>query len=274
MRKKKRWLLVGGMLVLLVLLTACGSGKVDANSTGIWDKYIVFNFARAIKAMSFGNSGIGIILFTIIVRIFLLPLMHYQNKSMRKMQEIQPQLKELQEKYSSKDVETQNKFREEQQRLYQENNVNMYAGCLPLLIQMPVMMALYQAIQRTDLSSGHFLWMDLGSKDPYFILPILAAVFTFASSMLSMMSQVEKNSTTTIMTYGMPIFIFFMAINLPTGLSLYWVISNAFQVMQTLLINNPFKIRREREETQKRRRELEKAYEKAKNPKKKKNKHK
>ncbi len=270
-RKKKHLLLGLMMLGLVVFLAACGQGEVTKNSTGIWDRYIVYYFAQAIKGLSFGNSGIGIILFTIIIRIILLPLMHFQNKSMRKTQEMQPKLKALQQKYSSKDPDTKRKLQEEQQRLYDEHGVNPFAGCLPLLVQMPIMMALWQSISRdSSLTAGKFMWLQLGDKDPYYILPILAAIFTFASSKLTSMGQLESNSTTTMMNYMMPAIILFTGINLASGLSLYWVISNAFQVGQTLLINNPFKIRKEREEQEQKARELERALKKAQQPKKKK----
>ncbi|MFV0560382.1 MAG: membrane protein insertase YidC [Enterococcus sp.] len=269
MKKYKRLLLMAGLVSLVVVLSACGTGEVNAQSTGVWNT-IVYAFAQAIEFLSFGNIGIGIILFTLIIRLILLPLMHYQTKSMRKTQELQPKLKALQQKYSSKDPETQSKFREEQQRLYAENNVNPYAGCLPLLVQMPILMALWQAISRVpELKQGEFLWLNLGQPDPTFILPILAAIFTFASTYLSSMSQLDSNPTTKIMSFAMPVMILVMGVNLASGLSLYWVVSNAFQVVQTLLINNPFKIRKEREEIAQRERDRERALKKAQTPKKK-----
>jgi len=243
--------MTGSFAALALLLSACGTSQVTAQSTGIWDRYIVYYFAEAIKGLSFGNAGIGIILFTIIIRVILLPLMHFQTKSMRKTQDLQPQLKKL---------------REETQKLYAENNVNPYIGCLPLLVQMPILMALWQAISRVPaLTEGHFLWLQLGLKDPYYILPILAALFTFASTYLSSMSQVESNASMKIMTFVMPLMILFMGVNLASGLSLYWVISNGFQVIQTLLINNPFVIRKEREEAALLAKEKERALKKAKN---------
>ena len=271
MKKYKRLLLMAGLMTLLVVLSACGTGPISESSTGIWDRYIVFYFGEAIKFLSVaGNTGIGIIIFTLIIRVILLPLMHLQTKSMRKTQEIQPQLKALQEKYSSKDPETQRMFSEEQQRLYSENGVNPYAGCLPLLVQMPIMMALYQSISRVpELKEGSFLWLNLSSPDPYLILPILAAAFTFASSYLTSMSQVESNTSLKIMNYVMPGMIFLMGVNIASGLSLYWVISNAFSVVQTLLINNPFKIRAEREEKVQQEKDRQRALKKAQNPKKK-----
>ena len=259
MKKYKRLLLMAGIVSLVIVLSGCGTGEVSAQSTGIWDRYIVYYFAEAIKALSFGNAGIGIILFTLIIRVILLPLMHFQTKSMRKTQQ-----------YSSRDPETQSKLREEQQRLYAENGVNPYAGCLPLLVQMPILMALWQSISRVpELKQGHFLWLNLGNADPTFILPILAAIFTFASTYLSSMSQIESNASMKIMNFVMPVMILVMGVNLASGLSLYWVVSNAFQVVQTLLINNPFKIRKEREEEARRIRERERALKKAMNPKKK-----
>ncbi|EOL49206.1 membrane protein oxaA [Enterococcus phoeniculicola] len=271
MKKYKRLLLMAGLVMLVIVLSACGAtGEVNAQSTGVWDRYIVYYFAEAIKALSFGNPGIGIILFTLIIRVILLPLMHFQTKSMRKTQELQPKLKAIQQKYASKDPETQAKLREEQQKLYAENNVNPYAGCLPLLVQMPILMALWQSISRVpELKSGQFLWLNLGNPDPIFLLPILAAVFTFASTYLSSMSQIEPNPSMKIMNFAMPLMILVMGINLASGLSLYWVISNAFQVGQTLLLNNPFKIRKEREEEAQKIRDKERALQRAQNPKKK-----
>lgn len=264
-RTKKKWLYFFALPVLLVLLSACGQGTINQNSTGLWDRYIVYYFAQAIKGLSFGNSGIGIILFTLIIRIILLPLMHFQTKSMRRMQEVQPQLKALQEKYSSKDPETMRLLQEEQQKLYKEHGVNPFSGCLPMLVQLPIMTALYQAISRDpDLTKGTFLWLHLGARDPYLILPILAAIFTYASTKLNNMSAVEENGMTKMMAYTLPVIIFVTGMSVASGLSLYWAVSNAFQVGQTLLINNPFKIRREREEAERKRREREKALEKAK----------
>lgn len=93
MKKYKKILLMTGLLSLVFLLSACGTGEVSAHSTGVWDRYVVYYFGQAIKGLAFGNVGIGIILFTIIIRIILMPLMHFQTKSMRKTQELQPKIK-------------------------------------------------------------------------------------------------------------------------------------------------------------------------------------
>lgn len=274
MNKRKRLLLLLGTVFLAVVLVGCGTSPITEQSTGFWDKYVILNFSRVIIWLSelFGGSyGVGIIGFTLIIRLILLPVMHRQTKSTQKMSAMQPQLKELQEKYASKDADTQNKLKEETSKLYAEAGVNPVAGCLPLLIQMPVLIAMYQAISRTEvLKTGNFLWMNLGEPDPYFILPVLAAVLTYATTKLSSMSQVESNPTTTSMMYIMPVFILFIGLTLPSALSLYWVVGNAFSVGQTLLLNNPFKIKKEREEKIKAERDRQRALEKALKPKKKK----
>ncbi|MHA8110471.1 membrane protein insertase YidC [Lactobacillaceae bacterium Melli_B4] len=266
-KKLKKIIALTSVLSLAFLLSACSTTPITNHSTGFWDGGIVLNFSRAIIWLSkvFGSSyGIGIIIFTIIIRIIILPLMIFQTRSMRKTQEIQPQLKALQKKYSSKDTETMQKLREEQQKLYSEAGVNPIAGCLPLIVQLPIIYALYQSISRTEiLRSGQFLWLKLGDKDPYFILPILAAILTLVSSWLATKSQPETNGMATMMMIGMPLIIFFTALSVPSALSLYWVVTNAFQAVQTLVLQNPWKIQRERDEKEHARKEHERKIAKA-----------
>ncbi|MCI1554404.1 MAG: membrane protein insertase YidC [Levilactobacillus sp.] len=267
MKKYKRTLLMLGIVSLVFILSACSNKPITNQSTGIWDGLIVLNFSRAIiwLANLFGGSyGVGIIVFTIIIRVILMPLMIFQTRSMRKTQEVQPQLKALQKKYSSKDRETMAKLQSEQQKLYSEAGINPLMGCLPALVQLPIIWALYQAIWRTAvLRSGNFLWLQLGHKDPYFVLPILAALATFASSWLTTKSAPETNSMNTMMVVGMPVVVFFTALNVPSSLSLYWTISYIFQVGQTLLIQNPWKIQAERDEKQKEKAKHDRAVRKA-----------
>ena len=245
--------------VFALVLSGCATQTtqkptpISHNSSNWWDAWVVYylsQFVLWIAKACGGSYGWAIIIFTVIIRVILLPLNAVQINSTRKMQEIQPELKALQEKYSSKDLETRNKLNEETQKLYKEAGVNPYAGCLPMVIQLPVMWALYQAIWRTpELQNGKFLWMDLGKPDPYYILPILAAVFTFLSSYIATLS-VPKSSQTTmtkLMSYAMAIMVGIWAIIFQSAISLYWVISNLFQVGQTLVLQNPFKYRKEQE---------------------------
>ncbi|HEM6220468.1 TPA: membrane protein insertase YidC [Streptococcus suis] len=246
MKKKIKWL--GLLLASVLMLTACGTGPVTSQSTDAWDR-LIYWFASVIQFLSIGGQiGIGIILFTILIRTLLLPLFQIQMTSSRKMQELQPQLKKLQDEYSGSDMESRQKLYEETQKLYKENGVSMSSSMWPLFIQMPILLALFQALTRVEaLKVGHFLWLNLGDPDPYFILPILAAVFTFLSSWLANKAAIEKNGAMTAMMYAMPILIFFFAMTSASGVALYWTVSNAYQVAQTMLLNNPFKIIAERQ---------------------------
>ena len=181
-----------------MVLTACGTSQVTADSTGGWERFVYF-FAEAIRFLSFGgNIGVGIIVFTIVIRTVLLPLFQYQMNSTRKMQEIQPLLKELQAKYPGKDLDSRTKLSEEMRALYKEKGVKTSSAFLPLLIQMPVLMALFQALSRVEfLKVGRFLWLDLGAIDPTYILPLLAALFTFFSSWLTNKAMPERNGSAT-----------------------------------------------------------------------------
>lgn len=246
LKKKVKW--AGLIIVASLVLTACGTGPVTSQSTDAWDK-LIYWFASVIQFLSInGQIGVGIILFTILIRTILLPLFQIQMNSSRKMQELQPELKKLQEEYAGTDMESRQRLYEETQKLYKENGVNMTSSMWPLFIQMPILLALFQALTRVEtLKVGHFLWLNLGEPDPYFILPILAALFTFLSTWLSNKAAVEKNGAITVMMYLMPVLIFFFAMTSASGVALYWTVSNAYQVAQTMLLNNPFKIIAERQ---------------------------
>ncbi|EHJ52889.1 YidC/Oxa1 family membrane protein insertase [Streptococcus macacae] len=256
---KKNYKLVGLALGAFVFLSACGRGQVTGQSSGMWERFVYF-FAEVIRYLSInGQIGIGIILFTLIIRTILLPLFNMQLKSGQKMQELQPELKALQAKYSGKkDRESRLRLTEETQELYKKHGVNPYASLWPLAIQMPVLLALYQALSRVAfLKEGTFLWVDIAKPDPYFILPILAAVFTFLSSWLTNKAAKERNGMMVVMTIVLPIFILVIGINMASGIALYWALSNAYQVFQILLLNNPFKIIAERQRLEAEARELE-----------------
>lgn len=266
-RNTKRLLVGASLLSLVVVLAACGTSTVTENSTGFWDRQIIYNAAQFIIWLSNllgGNPGMGIIAFTLIVRVLIFPLSYIGIKNMGKQQEIAPEMKALQKKYSSKDAETQRLLQQETQKLYAKEGINPMMGCLPLLVQMPFMIALYQAIYRTEaLKVGKFLWFNLGSPDHTWILPILAALFTLLSTLTSTMSQPTQNAMTWSMAVISPLMILFMGAKFPSALALYWVVTNAFQLGQTFLLQNPFKIKREREAKEQAKRDKEKAKRKA-----------
>ena len=246
LKKKAKW--VGLLATSLFVLTGCGTGPVTSQSSGAWDQ-LIYWFASVIQFLSInGQIGIGIILFTILIRTLLLPLFQIQINSSRKMQELQPKLKALQAEYPGTDMESRQQLYEATQALYKENGVSMRSSMIPLLIQMPILLALFQALTRVEvLKVGHFLWLNLGEPDPIFVLPVLAAGFTFLSTWLTNKSAIEKNMAMTVMTFAMPVMIFLFALPAASGVSLYWTVSNAYQVVQTLVFNNPFKIIAERQ---------------------------
>lgn len=249
-KKHKKTLLMLALVALMVFISACARTEaIGPESEGFWDGIIIYNFSRFLLWLSdlFGGSyGLAIIAFTALGQIVLLPLTNYQQKSMAKTQEIQPEMEALREKYSAKDEATKEKLAEETQKLQDEAGVNPLMGCLPMLIQMPIFIALYQTVTRTpELASGNFLWLELGNPDPYYILPILAALFTMANSWL--MQHGNPNSKTGAMTFVMPVMIFFITFRVASSLALYFAASNATRVIITLIFNNPFQKRREME---------------------------
>ena len=249
---KKKLQLTSLLGLSLVIMTACATNgtasDITADSTDFWSKFVYF-FAEIIRFLSFDISiGVGIILFTILIRTILLPVFQTQMVASRKMQEAQPRIKALREQYPGRDMESRTKLDQEMRKVYKELGIKHSSSLWPILIQMPVLLALFQALSRVDfLKTGHFLWINLGGVDTSFVLPILAAVFTFLSSWLSNKALSEKSGATTGMMYGMPVLIFVFAISAPSGVALYWAVSNAYQVLQTYFLNNPFKIIAERE---------------------------
>src|SRR5699024_10057982 len=226
-----------------VLLSGCTDLKtpINAESTGIWNEYFVYPMSRFILFFAdlLGSYGLAIIVVTLIIRTILVPLNVKQLKSSKAMQDIQPQMKELQKKYSSKDQKTQQKLQQETMELFQKNGVNPLAGCLPIFVQMPVLIAIYHAIMRTDAIQGHtFLWFSLDSPD--YILPLIAGGATFLQQKLMMSgNQASQNPQMAAMLYLMPIMITVFAFFFPSALALYWVVGNVFMVAQTIFIRKP-----------------------------------
>ncbi len=190
-----------------------------------------------------GNYGISIIVFTIIVKLILVPLTIKQTKSMKGMQEIQPELKKIQEKYKNDQETMNNKMME----LYKKHNVNPFGGCLPLLIQFPIIIGLFTVL-RSPLNYGFaeevvgtgFLWMSSLSQPDLWILPILAGAATYLTSATMTVPGAQQDPTQNTMKYIFPIMMIWMSRSLPAGVALYWVISSLFQVIQQVLINKPY----------------------------------
>src|SRR5699024_520134 len=146
------WLVT--LIGLLAVLSGCTEIDQDSTSesTGIWNRYFVYPLSMCIKCFADlfgGNYVLSLVIVTLIVQLVLLPLNVHQLKSSKGMQDIQPELKEIQAKYSSKDANTQQKLQQETMALFQKHGVNPLAGCFPIFIQMPVLIAIFHAIRRT-----------------------------------------------------------------------------------------------------------------------------
>ncbi|MGI6492480.1 MAG: YidC/Oxa1 family membrane protein insertase [Pelotomaculum sp.] len=186
---------------------------------------------------SFGlaNYGIAIILLTVLIKVVLYPLTKKQMKSMLAMQQLQPKVKEIQDKWKDRDPE---KMQQMIMDLYKENNVNPASGCLPLLVQMPILFALYRSLfDFPYINEAHasFIWVhNLSATDSLYILPLLAGVTTFFQSKMTMMST---EPTQRMMLYTMPLFIAWVSASVPAGLALYWVVFNIVGIIQQYFIN-------------------------------------
>ena len=148
---------------------------------------------------------------------------------MKAMQELSPKMKKLQEKYKDNPQLMQQKLG----ALYQEAGVNPLAGCLPLLVQMPILMGMYYALynfQYPSAEAAAFLWLpSMSEPDPLYILPILSALTTYLQQK---MSTTEMNAQMKIMMTVMPLFIGWISLQFPSGLVLYWVTMNVVQIVQ------------------------------------------
>jgi YidC/Oxa1 family membrane protein insertase len=175
--------------------------------------------------------GISLLIVTILVRLLILPLMMKQLRMQRAMQELQPEIANIRAKYQGDNQ----KIQEELMKLYQRAGVNPFAGCLPILIQLPILWALFGAIEgNMALNQSSFLWIrQLGAPDHLYILPIVAALTTYLSQRIVMTAT---DPQTRIMLYTMPFFVFLFASRFAAGLALYWIYGNLFTAVQSYFL--------------------------------------
>ncbi len=185
------------------------------------------------------SYGVGIILFTIVIYSLFFPLKWRSSKSMKKAQKLAPRMKELQEKIKGM-KQSDPRLKElqvEQLRLMKEGNP--LGGCLPLLIQMPFLFALYRAITISlDFRQASFLWLpDLSSGDPYHILEILMAATMIVLQLITPAPSADPLQRK-MMAIGMPLFMLYVLWGAPSGLLLYWLVGNIVGFSQQFLINH------------------------------------
>lgn len=261
---KKRALSLLILLALVAILLAGCAPVQDAEgnvSAPTWIAWLAAPLAAVIQALyekvltplGLASYGLAIILVTILIRLLLYPLTRKQMESMKKMQAVQPKMKELQEKYGK----DRNKLAEKQMELYREEGVNPAGGCLPLLIQMPILIAFYYALLMLGPKLDQpFLWIPSLAFPPYFggmswltpvtlqhllspdVWPylILPVVYVVSQIIMQRMSQSANPSqlpgSTNTMMMMMPLMFGYITLIVPSGLSVYWVTSNILQIIQ------------------------------------------
>lgn len=191
-----------------------------------------------------GSYGIAIIILTILIRLVTWPLQNKQLTSAKAMQDLQPEIKKLQEKYKN----DKEKLNAETMELWKKHKVNPAASCLPLLIQMPVLWAMFQVLRDpSGVVDFMFLGMDMTisimdlraigalfafSSIGYFILVLLSGLTTFLQQKMMMSDKSQQ-----AMMIMMPLMLLFFSLQFPAGLVMYWVVNNTLSIGQHMLIN-------------------------------------
>ncbi len=222
----------------LTLLTQAGNGldeNIDFGWFGVLSRPMLWLLGQIFGF--FGNFGIAIILLTLLIKLLTFPLTQKSFVSMQQMKKIAPEMKELQKKHSHDRAQLGQK----QMELYKEKGINPMAGCLPMLIQMPIWIALYQMLWNSvELYQQPFmLWItDLTAPDPYYVLPVAMGVSMFIQQ--AFQPTMEDQPQMKYVMWGMPFFLTFIMLKMPAGLSLYIFINNILTIFQQLLIKHRY----------------------------------
>lgn len=189
-----------------------------------------------------GNYGIAIILTTLLIKIITLPLTIKQEKSMLKMKEIQPKIDELKKIYGDDKV----KLNEMTTKLYQEEKINPLGGCLPLLIQLPIFVALYYTFNGNSIpNDATFLWFNLKHPDALFtimnfninLLPIISTLLMIVQQKMMTSTQNSDDATTNTMMMTMPLITMFIFYKFPAGVNLYYVVNTLLTIIIQKLVS-------------------------------------
>ncbi|WP_112179584.1 membrane protein insertase YidC [Paraliobacillus zengyii] len=237
------------LIVLLFILSGCQSAAtgeaVDPDTAGFFDKYFVNTFSIIIKGVATffdGNYGLSIVLVTLTIRLILMPLMLKQSKNgfqMRdKMASMKPELEALQASYKNKkDSASQKIMQQETMELYKKHNFNPIAsiGCLPMIIQFPILIGFYYAIRSTpEIASHSFLWFNLGQSD--LVMTFVAAAIYFIQFRVTQIGiEPKQKKQMAFMGILSPLMIGFVSFNAPAALPLYWTVGGTFLIVQQLL---------------------------------------
>ena len=243
--------LFAGPKVLSVLRSVRGTGP-DGKPTGPdlvpVVHYGIFSFAakplfyalRWVHAHVVNNWGWAILVLTLFITIAMLPTRIAMMKSSIKMQRIQPQMNFIKEKYKKYKFDDPRKadMNREMQELYKKEGVNMFGGCLPMLVQFPLLLAFYEVLENAiELRHAHWFWLhDLSVADPYHILPILMVGSQFFFQLFTPSPGVDP-AQQKMMAFTMPLFSGFVTWHYASGMALYWTASNIMNIGQQMMIN-------------------------------------
>ncbi|MGE7825649.1 YidC/Oxa1 family membrane protein insertase [Paenibacillus sp. NPDC093718] len=241
--RRGKWFLLTAVILAVAVISGCASETdqtrtiEDLKNGGFWQSNVVYYFTWALDTFATwfnGEYGLSVLVMVLIVRTLILPLTLKQVRSSKAMQAIQPEIQKIREKYKDQPEKVQM----ETMKLFQENKVNPMAGCLPLIVQMPIFIALYHSIYYNNLLRDHeFLWLQLGQPDKLFILPVLAAVTTyFQTKMMMKMNPSPQMGMMQFMLFVYPILIFVMSFQFPSALPLYWFYSNLYTIVQNYFL--------------------------------------
>jgi YidC/Oxa1 family membrane protein insertase len=204
-------------------------GKIFAPLTNLLGSGLEFFYSQG------APWWLSVAILTVIVRSLLFPLTIRQVKSMRAMQDLKPQMDRIRARYK----DNKQKQQEELMKLYQERKVNPFGSCFPLLVQMPIFIAMYYVVRSFEqthpsFASGGVLWFkDLTAADPYYVLPILSAVTMLAASEItSKHIDPQQRWIMRVAPVGITIFL----LHFPAGLFMYWITSNSVTLVQNYLI--------------------------------------
>jgi len=180
------------------------------------------------------NYGLAIVVLTIIIKLLTHPLTRAQFKSTARMQEIQPEITKIRQKYK----DNPQKQNQEVMRIYKEHNVSMFGGCLPLLVQWPLLFMLFGALSNyAPFNTSRFLWLaNINTPDRYYVLPVLVFLSMFFQSKLSQLPGVVMDSNTRMMTYFLPVIFAVWAIRWAPSILLYWITFSTVQIVEQVLI--------------------------------------
>jgi YidC/Oxa1 family membrane protein insertase len=223
------------------VLSAIGPDVTRAINFGMF-AVIVVPLLKSLKWVNgfVGNYGWAIIILTIIINIVIFPLRHKSVVSMRKMQEIQPEVKAIQDRYAKLKATdpAKQKMNQELMTLYKERGVNPASGCVPILLTFPLIFAFYALLSTAiELRGAPFVgWIhDLSAHDPYYVTPILMGVSQLWQQWMMPSAGVDPAQQKMMMF--MPIMFTFMFLWAPAGLAIYWLVSNVWQIGQQYLTN-------------------------------------